>query len=141
MNKPAILLFVALSLHATSALAICKRHDNFMPGDHDQVIGGIIFADYREDKIEAYFYGEMCWTASEIAEEGNRRIFYKLIAGYDANGRIAGYIPLSSSATAIFTCPKGSILSSSNGYFDHLYNPGPGFHTWVCKSTEAAQPG
>ncbi|MFL9711652.1 hypothetical protein [Methylobacillus sp. Pita1] len=138
MNKPTIILLAALSLHGTAALAVCKDYGNFKPEEGSQVVGGVAFADYKEDKIDAYFYGEMCWTASEIAEEGNRRIFYKLIAGHDANGRIAGYVPLAESAPAMFTCPQGSVQAPSDGYFDKVEGPRPGFRTLVCKTTQTA---
>ena len=136
MNKlTTTLLLAALMLHGNSALAVCKDYGNFKPGAADQVIGGVVFADYKADKIDAYFYGDMCWTASEIAEEGNRRIFYKLIASHDANGHISGYVPLAESAPAMFTCPQGSVQAPSDGYFDNIDGPRPGFRTLVCKTT------
>lgn len=139
MNSCSTALFAALLLHGTTAFAICKNHDNYQPKPGGTIIGGVAFADYKEDKIDAYFYGEMCWTASEIAEEDNRRIFYKLIASHDASGRIAGYVPLPESAPGMFPCPKGSVQIAANGYFDQIDGAKPGFHTLACQITESAQ--
>lgn len=138
MNKLTTILLASLMLYGTSAMAVCKDYGNFKPEQGSEVIGGVVFADYKTDKIDAYFYGDMCWTTSEIAEEGNRRIFYKLIASRDANGRIASYVPLAESAPSMFTCPQGSVQTSSDGYFDKIDGPKPGFHTFVCKTTPIA---
>lgn len=134
MHKLHTLTAIALLLQSATAFAICKDYGNFTPEPGNSVIGGVTFADYKEDKIDAYFFGEMCWTASEIAEEGNRRIFYKLIASHDANGRIAGYVPLAESAPGMFTCPPHSVQSAADGYFDHIDGAKPGFHTFICTS-------
>ncbi|MCB5191334.1 hypothetical protein LG198_11405 [Methylobacillus arboreus] len=128
------LMFATLMFHGATAFAVCKDYGNFKPESGNPVVGGVVFADYKQDKIDAYFYGEMCWTASEIAEEGNRRIFYKLISSHDANGRIAGYVPLAESASTMFTCPQGTVQAAADGYFDHIDGAKPGFHTLVCKT-------
>lgn len=138
MKRCSTALFATLLFYGTTAFAICKHHDNYQPEPGSTIIGGVAFADYKTDKIDAYFYGEMCWTASEIAEEGNRRIFYKLIAGHDANGRIAGYVPLAESAPGMFPCPKGSVQIAADGYFDKMDGARPGFRTLACQATDTA---
>ena len=138
MKLRSIALFAALLLHGVTAFAICKDQGNYQPEPGSAIIGGVAFADYKNDKIDAYFYGEMCWTASEIAEEGNHRIFYKLIASRDANGHIAGYVPLLESAPGMFPCPKGSVQIAADGYFDKIDGAKPGFHTLACQATDTA---
>ena len=138
MKPGSTALFVALLLHGATAFAICKQHDNYQPQQDSAIIGGVAFADYKNDKIDAYFYGEMCWTASEIAEEGNHRIFYKLIASRDANGRIASYVSLPESAPGMFPCPKGSVQMAADGYFDKIDGAKPGFRTLACQVTDTA---
>ncbi|MCB5185142.1 hypothetical protein LG201_07985 [Methylobacillus gramineus] len=132
---PALAMASILFACAGSAHAVCMDYGNYKPTNG--VVGGVAFAEYKQDKIEAYFYGNMCWTTSEIAEEGNRRIFYKLIATRDANGHIASYVPLADSAPTMFTCPKGSTQSRADGHFDQIDGAKPGFHSFVCKAVDS----
>ena len=132
-----------LLLQAAPSWAVCKDYGNFQPTASAQageqapgkIIGGVRFGDYKQDKIVAYFYGQSCWTASEIAEEGNQRIFYKLIASHDADGRIASYVSLQESAPGLFPCPPGSVQSSVDAQvFDAVDGAKPGLHALVCKA-------
>ncbi|MCB5186617.1 hypothetical protein LG200_01200 [Methylobacillus caricis] len=131
-KTPAFLSLALLFAYAGAAHAVCMDYGNYQPTDG--VVGGVAFGEYKQDKIEAYFYGNMCWTTSEIAEEGNHRIFYKLIASRDASGHIASYVPMEESAPTMFTCPQGSTQSQADGHFDPVDGAKPGFHTLVCKT-------
>lgn len=126
-----------LLLQALPAWAVCKDYGNFQPvataGTGD-IIGGVRFGDYKQDKIEAYFYGQVCWTASEIAEEGHQKIFYKLIASHDADGRIASYVSTAASAPGLFPCPPGAEQSAADAsVFNAVDAAKPGFQALVCR--------
>lgn len=128
----ACLACTLLLLQALPAWAVCKDYGNFKPqGD---IVGGVRFGDYKQDKITAYFYGQVCWTASEIAEEGNQRIFYKLIASHDADGRIASYVSTEESAPGLFPCPPGTEQHAADGkVFDAVDGAKPGLQALVCR--------
>lgn len=132
-----------LLIQALPAWAVCKDYGNFKAitspdgtsQDGGTIVGGVRFGDYKQDKIEAYFYGQACWTASEIAEEGNQRIFYKLIASHDADGRIASYVSTDESAPGLFPCPPGTVQSTAEAtIFDAVDGAKPGLRALVCRA-------